>query len=315
MTEHKDMLVFSDKAALLTELIGGAQGLAAQLGGEVTAAVAGPRAEADAAAAQGAERVYWLGEVPAGRMLEDYVATLAALVEAKKPAGVLIGATKRGKAIAGRLAARLKATVITDVKEIKLDGGALQARHMIFGGGAVRVEKSASPVFIATIGQSIFEPGAAKSGAVEEFAFVAPAWTLTVKEHKVKTATSVNLAAAKRVVSPGRGVAKEEDMAMINELAQLLGAEIGCTRPLAEGLDWLPRERYIGVSGAFLKADLYVGVGVSGQIQHMVGVTDSRVIVAVNKDDHAPVFEFADYGIVGDLYQVVPALIAALKAR
>jgi electron transfer flavoprotein alpha subunit len=104
-------------------------------------------------------------------------------------------------------------------------------------------------------------------------------------------------------------------MAMINELAQLLGAEIGCTRPLAEGLDWLPRERYIGVSGAFLKADLYVGVGVSGQIQHMVGVTDSRVIVAVNKDDHAPVFEFADYGIVGDLYQVVPALIAALKAR
>ena len=95
----------------------------------------------------------------------------------------------------------------------------------------------------------------------------------------------------------------------------MLEAEIGCTRPLAEGLDWYPRERYIGVSGAFIKPDLYMGIGVSGQVQHTVGVTDSRVIVAINKDKNAAIFHQADYGIVGDLYAFLPAFISALKAR
>ena len=102
---------------------------------------------------------------------------------------------------------------------------------------------------------------------------------------------------------------------MINELAQALNAEVACTRPLAEGLDWLPRERYIGISGANIRPDLYLGVGVSGQVQHMIGMRDSRVVVAINKDKEAPIFAQADYGIVGDLYEIVPALIKAIKER
>ena len=110
-------------------------------------------------------------------------------------------------------------------------------------------------------------------------------------------------------------MAQQADLAMIEELARLLHAELACTRPLAEGLGWLPRERYIGISGATLHADLYLGVGVSGQVQHLIGMNATRVVVAINKDSNAPIFAHADYGIAGDLYQIVPALLQALKER
>jgi electron transfer flavoprotein alpha subunit len=102
---------------------------------------------------------------------------------------------------------------------------------------------------------------------------------------------------------------------MIQELADLLGAEMACTRPLAEGLGWMPRERYIGISGAMIKPDLYLGIGVSGQAQHTIGMSESQVVVAINRDRSAPLVAQSDYAIAGDLYEVVPALIRALKAR
>ena len=100
---------------------------------------------------------------------------------------------------------------------------------------------------------------------------------------------------------------------MLADLAGALGGELACSRPLAEGVDWLPKERYIGISGQHIAPDLYVAVGISGQLQHMVGVRDAKVIVAVNSDKAAPIFTQCDYGIVGDLYDVVPALTAALR--
>ena len=121
-----------------------------------------------------------------------------------------------------------------------------------------------------------------------------------------------DLGSASRIVSAGRGFKAEADLDLARELAGALGAELACTRPLAEGLDWLPRDRYVGVSGQQVTPDLYVAVGVSGQLQHMSGVSGARTIVAINSDADAPVFAYADYGIVGDLYQVVPALTAAL---
>ncbi len=150
---------------------------------------------------------------------------------------------------------------------------------------------------------------------ITEVPFVAPGWRATLRERKTRPAAKVNLAGAKRVVCAGRGLAKKDDLALVNELAQCLAAEVACTRPLAEGLDWLPRERYIGISGATVKPDLYLGVGVSGQVQHLIGMSDSRLVVAINKDQNAPIFQQADYGIAGDLYAVVPALIKALKEQ
>lgn len=309
---------YSEKPAMLAELIGGARLQAEKMNGSVAAVVLGPRAEAEKAVSLGAGKVFWLGEKKEGNLVEDYVPTLEQLLQAQKPALVLVGATKRGKAVAGRLAARLGASVITDMKVINADAGTLTIQHMIFGGGAVRMEQPKTATALVTVGQGVFEAPAAnagQSGEIVDVPFVEPPWRVKFVEKREKKVTAVNLAAAKKVVCPGRGVGKQEDLAMVSELAQVLEAEIGCTRPLAEGLNWYPRERYIGVSGAFIKPDLYVGIGVSGQVQHTVGVTDSRVIVAINKDKNAAIFHQADYGIVGDLYAFLPAFISALKAR
>ncbi|MCL1848011.1 MAG: FAD-binding protein, partial [Coriobacteriia bacterium] len=121
-------------------------------------------------------------------------------------------------------------------------------------------------------------------------------------------------AAASRVVGGGRGFGAEADLGLARDLAAALGAELACSRPITESENWMARERYIGVSGAVIKPELYFAVGISGQIQHMVGVSQARTIVAINKDKNAPVFKHADVGIVGDLYDLLPALTAALSA-
>lgn len=307
-----EVWVFAEKSGLAVELLGQAR----RLGERVAAVVVGARSAAEDALRWGAGRVFWLGEIPQGALLEDISPALIRLVKEHRPRLVLIGASKRGRVIAGRLAARLDTSVVTDVLAFSQEGESLAARHLIFGGGAVRVEKPLSPTVVATTGAGVFEP--AEPGT-SEGEIIPVTWEgngrAKLRERRVRAATAVNLQAAKKVVCPGRGVAKKEDLGLIEEVARLLGAEIGCTRPLAEGLDWLPRERYIGVSGAQIKPQLYLGVGVSGQVQHMIGMNGARVVAAINKDKNAPIFQNADYGVVGDLYQVLPAVIAALKAR
>jgi len=313
-----DVWVFSEKMALLGELIAAGHSLVEQTQGMVAAVVLGPQACIAEALAGGAGRVFWLGELKPGSMVEDYVPTLAQAVAENQPSTMLIGSTRRGRAVAGRLAARLNLTAITDVTAFQFEDGALQARHMIFGGGAERVERPAGGMFLGTIGSGVFSaraPEAGKSGPVVELAFVEPEWRLTLRETRARPAARVNLAAARKVVCVGRALVRPEDLGMVEELARLLGAEIACTRPLAEGLDWLPRERYIGISGATVRPDLYLGIGVSGQAQHTIGMSEARVVVAINTDQGAPIFEQADYGIVDDLYAVAPSLIECLKGR
>jgi len=314
----KEFWVFSEKPALLAELTVNALELSKAEGAIVAAVVIGNQQAIDQAFALGAQKVYALGEKSEDVIYDDYVPTFVSLVKSKQPALIIIGATRQGKAIAGRISAALDLSAITDAKYFDQSSGSLEITHLVFGGGAIRTEKANTATAILTQGAGIVDapqptPGA--SGEVEQVAFVQPAWKISLTERKQKPPASVNLAVAKKVVCAGRGIAKKEDLAIVFELAELLGGEVAATRPLTEGLDWLPRERYIGVSGATIKPDLYISLGVSGQAQHTVGITDSRVIVAIDKDKDAPIFSQADYGIVGDLYQVAPALIAALKAR
>ena len=123
----------------------------------------------------------------------------------------------------------------------------------------------------------------------------------------------VDITAASKLVSVGRGFRKQEDLKLAEDLGSGLGAELACTRGIAEDDHWLPIERYIGISGQTVKPELYVAVGLSGQVQHMVGCRESKTIVAINNDERSPIFEAADYGIVGDLYEVLPLLTAALR--
>ncbi len=159
----------------------------------------------------------------------------------------------------------------------------------------------------------ILEGGAGVEGGPAAETTEGAAMGATVTNIQAAGSGPANLAAARRIVSCGRGFKAEEDLAMANALAEALGAEIACSRPLAEGTAWLSKDRYVGVSGMHVSPDIYVALGISGQVQHTSGMADSKIVVAVNNDENAPIFRISDYGIVGDIYEVVPALTAALS--
>lgn len=265
--------------------------------------------------AQGADKVFDLGAPAEGVIVEDYCETMAkAINEGAKPAVVVMPASVRGKAIAAKLGAILGAGVVNEAAEFGADDS---FSHLVYGGLAVSNEKVNSDVAIVTIGSGVFAAlpaDASRTGEVVALDFVAPAVSgIRRVSVAAKTVGGVDLSRAKRVVGVGRGFSKQEDLKLAEEFAAAIGAEVGCSRPIAEGEQWMERERYIGVSGVMLKPDFYMAVGISGQIQHMVGVNRANVVFAINKDKKAPVFKYADYGIVGDLQKVLPKLTAALK--
>jgi electron transfer flavoprotein alpha subunit len=247
--------------------------------------------------------------VPAGSALDDAYETVIALYEAEKPAYVFVEPTIRLKAVAGRLAARLGASVLTDVLEFA-DGNSVS---LYFGGIAQKTQKSTTDVSIYTTSAKVFqafEPSG--TDVVEDAAYVAPRNPITISAVEELVKSDVNLLDAKRIVSAGRGFAAEEDLDLARQLGAKIGGELACSRPLTETEHWLPREVYIGVSGLTLTPDVFVGVGVSGQMQHMIGINRSKLIFAINKDKSAPIFKQTDFGLIGDLYKVLPEITAAL---
>lgn len=286
------------------------------IGNQVEALLIGSQSLVERASAWGAGKVYYLGQVSEDRMVEDYFSTILALVNEQKPGCVLFWSNKRGRLLAARLAAACETSVLTDTFGLQADGEAVVNKKMVYGGAAFRTEKSAAQVKIACVGDGVFEAAQKDSrnqGEVVEVGFIEPEKKAKRLKVEPKVVEKVNLASAKRVVGIGRGLAQQSDLKMIEEFAAALGAELGCTRPIAEGEKWMAAERYIGISGAMIKPDLYVALGVSGQVQHMSGANQAKTIIAVNKDKQAPIFKQADYGIVGDIYTVIPALIQKLK--
>lgn len=184
------------------------------------------------------------------------------------------------------------------------------------GGNLAETQISRSKPQIATIPKGLFSALPAdtsrKGEAIKVEPKIKPPSTKLI-ETKPKPAKSVKLVDAPVIVSFGRGVRKKEDIALIEQFAQAVGGVVGCSRPIAEDLRWLPEEQYIGLSGQKVSPKLYFALGISGQIQHLTGIRNSRIIVAVNNDPKAPIFEFSDYGIVADLYQLIPAFTEAVK--
>lgn len=209
------------------------------------------------------------------------------------------------RVLACAVAAHLNAPVLTHVVGCA-DGTFEVAR---FGGIAQESVAVSGPVVVVMNG------GAEATGDAVP---VAPAAALGVHPARIARETSdkgseVDLASAKRIVSVGRGFKAREDLRLAEELAEALGAEVACSRPLAEGVDWMPKSRYVGISGQTVHPDLYLAIGISGQMQHIAGASGARTIVAINSDAQAPIFGEADYGLVADLYEAVPAVTAALR--
>ena len=281
---------------------------ARSLGGELTAAVVGSRQVADTVAAGGVDKVVWFGE-PDDAPVEAYAGAVADAIAAA-PAVVLGGMGPSERVLLGAAAAKLRAPVLTGGTGVTVDGEELTVKRTVYGGIAEDTVTVSGPVVLVLDGGPV-PAGTGTVSPIEEVA--ATALPMTVVITKPSEFEHADLGAAARVVGIGRGLKTKDDLVLINSLAGAADAEIACSRPLAEGLDWLGRDRYIGCSGWNLSPDVYFAVGISGQLQHMVGVRGAKTIVAINSDPNAPVFAEADYGLVGDLYQLVPAVTEALK--
>jgi len=279
------------------------------LGGQVAAVVAGPRSVAETVAASGVDKVVWCG-APDDAPVEASASAVADAVAADPPRVVLSGRNPAERVLLGAVAARLRTAVLTGARSVSLDGERVIVVNAVFGDIADENVAVSGPVALLLDGGPV-PPAGGGSVPIEEVA-VTPLG-MKVVETRMSSFDEVDLSAAQRVIGVGRGLKAREDLAMIEELAHALRAEIACSRPVAEGLNWMGKDRYIGSSGARIAPQLYVAIGISGQLQHMVGVTGADTIVAINSDPNSAVFNQTDYGLVGDLYQLVPAITAALK--
>lgn len=245
------------------------------------------------------------------------VAALAPLIGELQPWVVLFPHTYQVRDFAPALAARCGRPLASDVVSMRTENGKILFERLLFQ-GKLRGEYSAAlpPPAFASIQAGSYRASSLESGHAEvelRAAEIDPAAIRQKPEAPFReSAQAVDLAAAERIVAAGRGIQEEGNLTLVHELAGLLGAEVAASRPICDN-GWLPMERQVGSSGQTVAPKLYVALGISGAIQHLVGMKGSKTIVAINKDPNAPIFEVADYGIVGDLFEVAPALIEELK--
>ncbi|MCL1846585.1 MAG: electron transfer flavoprotein subunit alpha/FixB family protein [Coriobacteriia bacterium] len=308
----KQVLVFSELVRNIPELITAAKSLSES----VSAVVIGSEEDAKLAIACGAQKAF-LVDVVADTPSEAYASTIAAIVRDADASALLASLTPKGRAVAAFVAQMLNASCGSECKTIQKIDETYSFSRAIYGGKATSFERASTEVFVATIPLRSFEAAASdqtNQGEIIRVASQAATYPVKIVEVVPREGDSVDVTTASVVVCVGRGVVKEDDLPMVNELAEAIGGVVGCTRPIAMDFKWFPQDRYIGLSGKSIKPKLFIGVGVSGQIQCLAGANDSKVIVGINKDENAPIFEYSDYGVVADLYEFVPALIASIKS-
>ena len=285
---------------------------AARALGEPSAVVVGPAVPVKELAAHGAEKVY-VAETDRDDFLTPQVDVLAALIEAKSPAAVLIAVSADGKEIAGRLALRTGSAWLNDVVDVTPQG----ATHSVFGGAWVVQAKAATEHPVITVRPGSFEveetAGAGAEESVEVPAASGRGATVSSRE-PIVGGDRPELTEASVVVSGGRGVGSAEDFSVVEGLADALGAAVGASRAAVDS-GYYPHQFQVGQTGKTVSPQLYIALGISGAIQHRAGMQTSKTIVAVNKDAEAPIFEIADFGVVGDLFKVAPQLREAVAKR
>lgn len=297
-------------------------GLAGQLGIPVAVAAAAPGAGDNVAAALaelGAAEVYLLESETVGSVLiEPQLAALVAATAAAQPVAILLPHTTAGRDVAARAAVRLGGAIITDAVAVRAEGERLIVTTAPFG-GSYTVDSEARggvPIITVRAGATAFraEPGA---GAVTLLESDVPQDRAAMIESIEAAAPSMGrpeLRTARVVVSGGKGVGSRENFSVVEELAGVFDAAVGASR-VAVDSGYVPQTLQVGQTGTTVSPELYVALGISGAIQHRAGMQTAKTIVAINTDSDAPIFEIADFGIVGDLFQVVPRLVAAVEAK
>ncbi len=290
-----------------TEGWGGALTVARAVG-RVIAVVVGPRDLADQVAAAGPEEVRWV-EPDVGVPEEAYATALAEHISAMAPRMLIAASDPASRVLIGAAAGRIRARLVPGVTSVATEGTTLLVRRAAIGGETIETVTTDGPVAAIYGGEDV--PVPATTPTPLTVLQLAPVSMTVLASDPIAIATG--LADAPRVVSFGRGVKAKDDVALMRQLADALDAELACSMPVADDLGWLEKERYVGRSGNHIAPNLYLAVGIAGAPQHMEGVRGARVVAAINSDPDARVFLTADYGIVGDLYQVVPELIKAVN--
>ncbi len=290
-----------------------------KLSREVTAVAVGSELNADAVAelgAYGAKKVVLIDDPMFAKYSgAGYAAAFVHHVKGKNPDGIFFSASSQGKDLAPRVAALLETGLASDCTELFLEGSKIRARRPIYAGKAYALLESVQPPFMATLRPNIFP--AEKNSApaqVEKVAagIEASSCTAQVLETLKSEGGKTDVAEAHIVVSGGRGMQGPENWKLIEELAQAFGAATGASRAVVDA-GWRPHSEQVGQTGKTVAPSLYIACGISGAIQHLAGMRTSKCIVAINKDPEAPIFKVADYGIVGDANEILPALTQAVK--
>ena len=250
---------------------------------------------------------------------EAFVAVLQEIIETEKPSIVALSHTYQTRDFAPMLAARIRSPLITDITALKGTGNSATYMRPMFQGKLVaEVSPQGEKPYLVS-----FQIGAFRVNETANDSTPAPSRKVNIEINKASISMkpeqpfqeakqAVDLTQAERIVAVGRGIKSEENLGIVENLAKVVGAQVAASRPICDS-GWLPMERQIGSSGQTVGPKLYVALGISGAIQHLVGMKGSRTIVAINKDPDAPIFEVADYGIVGDLFDIVPALVTELE--
>ncbi|MEC0229059.1 electron transfer flavoprotein subunit alpha/FixB family protein [Paenibacillus alba] len=290
--------------------------LSAAEGDHINAVViggSGIKALAAELAAYGADSIYVV-EASAldSYSSEAYLSALLAVTAVAQPGAIYFGHTAIGRDLAPLVAAKLAAGQISDVTAIERSGDAVQFTRPLYAGKAVEKKAFTDPndTWVVTIRPNNIaasEPDASRQAAVVDVAYPAPSLRSIIREVVKKTSGTIDLAEAKIVVSGGRGVRSAEGFQPLEELAAVLGGAVGASRGACDA-GYCEYAMQIGQTGKVVTPEIYIACGISGAIQHLAGMSSSRVIIAINKDAEAPIFKVADYGIVGDLFEVVPLL-------
>lgn len=240
-------------------------------------------------------------------------AALAAAVAEQAPIATLLPNTILGREIAGRVAARLGVPVLVDAVDLGVDGDRVVATHSVFGGNFTTTSAAVGANPVITVREGAFAAGEAPTPTeLAPVADASPEATVESIEPAVVDSSRPDLKTARIVVSGGRGVGSKENFAIVEQLADALGAAVGASRAAVDA-GYVPQSYQVGQTGVTVSPDVYIALGISGAIQHRAGMQTAKTIIAINKDADAPLFEIADLGVVGDLFEVVPQIIDALK--
>ncbi len=297
------------------ELLAAARRLADQGGGSVDALIlaAGPVTGVDALGAAGADRVLLATHADFTHYApEGAVAVVASLAAGYR--AILVGASATGKDLAPRLAARIGSPCGMDVTAVDLHGDAIRVVRPIYAGKVLQTLDLAGTPVVAVRPSAYPAVAAGKAGAVSEVAVPAFTPRLTVEPVRAAASTALDIAEARVIVAGGRGLGEAQHFGLLQALADAFGgdAAVGASRAVVDA-GWIGHGTQVGQTGKTVSPELYFAIGVSGAIQHLAGMRTAKVIVAINRDKDAPIFKVADYGIVGDLFEVIPALTAAVR--